>query len=92
MNDVELSSLAAAFRSVIEEQGMAFRAQIATLHARLDDEIAKSAAHRQCAGEAQQRMAQLLATAVGDAVTPTLRQLQQRTAELERRTALGVAQ
>jgi hypothetical protein len=81
MNDVELSSLAAAFRSVIEEQGMAFRAQIATLHARLDDEIAKAAAHRLLESEARQRMAKTLADAIGDAVAPSLQQLRQRTAE-----------
>jgi hypothetical protein len=85
VTDAELNSLAAAFRGVIEEQAVTFRAQLASLQARLDDEIVKSTAHRLYESEARQRMATTLADAVGDAVVPHLRQLQQRTVALEQR-------
>jgi Arc/MetJ family transcription regulator len=86
MTDTELAALAAAFRGIIEEQGTVFRAQLATLQGRLDDEIVKNAAHRLHESGSRERMAKMLADAVGDAVVPHLRQLQQRTVALEQRS------
>jgi phage shock protein A len=91
MTDTELAALAAAFKSVIEDQGIALRAQIADLRADLDAERQKNAAHRLFESEARQRMAKTLADAIGDAVAPSLQQLRQRTAELERRVPAGAS-
>ena len=85
MTDTDLRSLAAAFRGIIEEQATALRSQLAALRTRLDNEVAKAAAHRLYESEARERMAKRLADAVGNAVVPHLRQLQQRTVALEQR-------
>jgi hypothetical protein len=86
MTDAELQSLAAAFKGVIEEQAVTFRAQLTDLRADLDLERAKNAEYRRLESQSQQRMYAQLADAVGDAVRPSIQDLRQRTAVLEQRS------
>lgn len=85
MTDEELTAIVQAVKTVLTERDTSQRTEIELLRQALAALQAKFQAHREAASEGQQRMTQLLATAVGDAITPTLKQLQTRTAELERR-------
>lgn len=85
MTDSEIAALAAAFKSVIEEQGIALRAQIADLRADLDTERQKSAQHRLFEAEARQRTMKAIGATVGEAISTRFSELQLRTVALENR-------
>lgn len=84
MTDAELQALSSAFRQVLAEQALEQRAAIAGLRSDLDTEVSRAALYREADSAARERTMRALADAVANAVTPTLHQLQQRCAELER--------
>lgn len=85
MNDHEIAALAAAFKSIVAEQALALRAQLAELRADLHVERVKNAEYRRLQSQSHQQMMKAMGDAVVDAVRPRFAELQQRTAQLEQR-------
>jgi hypothetical protein len=85
MNDTELASLAAAFKNIVDERSTALRAEIASLRADLQFEQAKNAERRRLESQSHHQSMKSMGDAIINTVLPRLQQLQQRTAELEKR-------
>jgi len=85
MTDHEIAALAAAFKTIVQEQTMTLQAQIASLRQDLALEISKGAERRRLAPETHRLMAEQMAAGVVDAIKPHLSELRRRSAELEQR-------
>jgi len=85
MTDEELAAVVQAVKTVLTERETPQRTEVELLRQDLAALQAKFQAHREATAESQQRMAKILGDDVGAAVAPRFQQLQQRTAELERR-------
>lgn len=85
MTDSEITTICEVVKQILAERDTAARTEAASLRQDLRALQAKVHAQREADAESQQRTMKLFADAISDAVSPTLKQLQQRTAELERR-------
>lgn len=92
MTDDEITSLAGAVKSLLDQRDVALRTELAAARADVEAlrgdlqlEKALAAEHRKAEAASRTRLFVQIADSIGEAVSPRLQQLQQRTAALEQR-------